>query len=79
MVFMPMPLGPAEFLVDLRGIEGVRLPHLELVDGVGGNVVAAHQPALRRVPGIGLLTVHCDVCASAGPANSKANASGDAP
>src|SRR6185436_19371744 len=45
--------GPAELHVDLRGVEGVRLPHLELVDGVGGNVVAAHQPALVRIPGVG--------------------------
>ena len=31
---------PAQFLVDLLRIERVRLPHLQFVDGGGGNVVA---------------------------------------
>jgi len=48
-------LRPAELLVDLRRVEGVGLPHLELVDGVGRNVVAAHEPALVCVPAVGLL------------------------
>ena len=46
--------GPAEFLVDLLRIEGVRLPHLQLVDGAGRNVVRAHQPRLLLIPGVGL-------------------------
>ena len=47
--------GPAEFGIDALWIEGVRLPHLELVDGVGGDVVAADEPGLLGVPGIGLV------------------------
>ena len=46
--------GPAELLVDRLRIEGVGLPHLELVDGGGRNVVAADQPRLLRVPVVGL-------------------------
>ena len=43
-------LGPAELEVDAFGIEGVGLPHFELIDGVGGNVVAADKPGLMSVP-----------------------------
>ena len=46
--------GPAELLVDRSRIERVRLPHLELVDGGGRDVVAADQPWLLRVPVVGL-------------------------
>src|SRR5262249_735974 len=46
---------PAEFLIDLRRIEAVGLPHLELIDGRFRNVVTAHEPGLLRVPVIGLL------------------------
>ena len=53
MVFMPVGFGPAELFVDLRGVEGVRLPHFELVDGVGGNVVAAESQRCFPVPGVG--------------------------
>ena len=47
-------LRPAQLLVDRGGIEARRLPHLQLVDGIGGNIVAAHRPFLLAVPGIGL-------------------------
>jgi hypothetical protein len=43
---------PSEFLVDLRRIEGLRLPHLELVNRRLGHVVAANQPRLSGVPGV---------------------------
>jgi hypothetical protein len=46
-------LGPAEFEFDAFWIEGVRLPHFELVDGSGGNVVAADEPRLVRIPIVG--------------------------
>ena len=42
--------GPAEFLIDAFGIEGVGLPHLEFVDGVRRDVVAADEPGLLGVP-----------------------------
>ena len=47
--------GPGEFLVDLFGIEGRLLPHLQLVDGGLRDVIAADQPGLLRVPRVGLL------------------------
>ena len=46
-------LSPAEFGINARGIESVGLPHFELVDGVGGDVVAADEPGLLVVPGVG--------------------------
>ena len=48
------PFGPAELLVDRVRIERVGLPHLELIDRGGWNVVAADQPWLPRIPLIGL-------------------------
>jgi len=39
-------LRPNEFLVDLLRIESGFLPHLQLIDGAGGNVVAADEPGL---------------------------------
>src|SRR5881398_997764 len=36
--------------IDALGIEGIGLPHLELVDGVGGDVVRADQPGLPPIP-----------------------------
>ena len=42
----PQPLGPAQLAVDRRRVEGVRLPHLELVDRRAGDVVAADQPGM---------------------------------
>ena len=47
-------LGPAEFLVDAGGIEGIGLPHLEFVDCGGGEVVGADEPGLAGVPAFGL-------------------------
>ena len=44
---------PTEFLVDLRRIEGVGLPHLKLVYRAGGKVIAAHNPRLVLVPLVG--------------------------
>ncbi len=45
--------GEAQFLVDLSRIEAVLFPHLKLIDGVGGNIVAADKPALLAVPRLG--------------------------
>ena len=53
--FHPKRLGQPEFLIDFLGIESFRLPHLQLVDCVRGNEVAADQPWLHLVPGIRLL------------------------
>jgi hypothetical protein len=47
------PFGPAEFLVDSLRVEGLRLPHLQRVDGRPGDVVAAERPRLRVGPGPG--------------------------
>ena len=54
MVFMPMDSAQPSSRSMRCGIEGVGLPHFELVDGVGGDVVAADEPGLMRVPGVGL-------------------------
>src|SRR5439155_15009774 len=43
-------LGPPELAVDARRIEGVGLPHFELVDRRRGNVVASDDPRLLCVP-----------------------------
>ena len=51
------------------GIEGVRLPHLQLIDGVGRHVIGADQPRLAVVPRVGLSVVHRSA-ASAGETNS---------
>ena len=47
--------GPAQFLVDLSGIERGVLPHLQLVNRVLWNVVASNQPWLLCVPVVGFL------------------------
>ena len=47
--------GPAEFAVDRGRVEGVGLPHFQLVDGGAGDKVAADQPGLLGVPKVGLL------------------------
>ena len=54
MVFIPT-LCPTQFRVDLRCVEGLRLPHLEFVDCICWNVVAANQPGLLVIPGFRLL------------------------
>ena len=48
-------LGPAEFEINALGIERVGLPHFELVDGGGGDEVAANEPRLLSVPIVGAL------------------------
>src|SRR5271170_155567 len=48
-------LGPPKLFVDLLRVEGVSLPHLELVDCVARDKIAACQPGLSCVPGIRLL------------------------
>src|SRR6185437_9427405 len=49
----PNGLRPTQLLVDLLGIEGSCLPHLQFVDGVAWNVVSADQPGLLTVPRVG--------------------------
>src|ERR1700683_4448523 len=47
--------GPAKLEINASGIEGVRLPHFDIVDRRGGNVIAADQPGLAGAPiGCGL-------------------------
>src|SRR4051794_13152257 len=48
-------LGPTQLFVDLLWIERCRLPHLQFIDGSSGDVIAAHQPWLLAIPGVGLL------------------------
>src|SRR5262245_39577462 len=45
---------PTQFPIDGRRIPGFSLPHFELVDGGAGAEVAADEPGLFGVPGIGL-------------------------
>src|SRR5437763_7828432 len=47
-------LRPTQLQVDAPRIKSVRLPHLELIDGVVWDVVAAQRPGLLRVPGVRL-------------------------
>ena len=47
--------GPSEFLVDLRGIEGGFLPHLQFVDRRFRDIVAANEPGLLCVPIVSFL------------------------
>ena len=49
----PEALGQPELLLDGGRVERVCLPHLELVDGGRRDVVAADEPGLFRVPGVG--------------------------
>jgi len=48
-------LSPAQFFVDFLRIKGVGLPHLQLINRVGGNEIAAYEPRLLRVPLIRLI------------------------
>src|SRR5690349_4201324 len=43
-------LRPSEFLIDALWVKRIRLPHLQLIDCVRGNVVAAYQPGPLQVP-----------------------------
>src|SRR5690348_14411870 len=47
--------GPAQFRIDLGGIESCFLPHFEFVDRGFRNVVAADEPGLLCVPLVGFL------------------------
>ncbi len=47
-------LGHAELFVVQTRVEGGCLKHLELVDGVGRDVVGANEPGLLLIPGVGL-------------------------
>ena len=53
------PLGPAQLAVDRRQVEGVGLPHLELVDRRARDEIAADEPGLLGVPLVGLLRRPC--------------------
>ena len=46
----PQRFGPAQFCVDPLRIESIRLPHLEFVDCIGRNVIAADEPWLLCIP-----------------------------
>src|SRR6266436_10038540 len=41
---------PAEFFVNALGIKSRGLPHFQLIDCSGWNVVASNEPGLLRVP-----------------------------
>ncbi len=47
-------LGEAQLAVDGRGVEAIRLPHLELVYRGCGNEVGSDEPALLLVPRVRL-------------------------
>ncbi len=49
-------LRPTQLQVDPLWVERIRLPHLQFVNGVGRQIVAADRPRLLRIPGIGLLS-----------------------
>ena len=46
-------LRPTQFSIDAFGSKSCGLPHFEFVDGIGGKIVAAHEPRLLGVPGVG--------------------------
>src|SRR2546423_11678035 len=46
----PEGFGPAELAIDGARIEGVSLPHLQLIDGGAWREVAADQPTGRLTP-----------------------------
>ena len=43
-------LRPAKLLVNFFGIECGGMPHFELIDCVGRQVIASHEPRFARVP-----------------------------
>ena len=45
----------AQLAIDAAGLIGARLKHLELIDGVRGDVVRADEPTLRLIPGVGAI------------------------
>ena len=47
--------GEGELSVVEGGVPGGGLEHLQLVNGVGGDVVGAQEPGLPGVPGVGLV------------------------
>ena len=51
----PEGFGPAELLVDFCGIESRLLPHLQFVDGILRDEIAAREPRLLGVPVVCLL------------------------
>ena len=55
MVFMPRLSAQPGSTLDALRIEGGGLPHLQLVDRRGRGVIAAHQPGLLGLPGVGRL------------------------
>ena len=50
MVFIPMLSAQPSSLSIRFGIEGVRLPHFQFVDGGRGDVVGPDEPGLSCVP-----------------------------
>ncbi len=56
--------GGGEFAIVKRGVEGLGLEHLQLVDGVGGDIVRADKPGQAGVPVIGLLLGPACLCRS---------------
>jgi hypothetical protein len=52
----PVQPGPAELGIDAPGVKGVGLKHLELIDGVRGDVVRADEPSAMPEPAMGFRT-----------------------
>ena len=48
-------LCPTQFKVDSLRVEGIGLPHLQLIDRVRRDIVASHRPRLSGIPGLGLI------------------------
>ncbi len=46
------PFGVPEFAIDRVGVEGVGLPHLQLVDGRAGDEIASDRPGTIHIPRI---------------------------
>ena len=55
-------LSPSQFSIDALGIEAVFLPHFELINRGGWDVVTADEPGLPLIPGIRLSFCPARLC-----------------
>ena len=65
-VVMPRPSAHPSSLSIVAGVERVGLPHLELVDGAGRDVVAADQPRLLAYQVLALPRTNADSVQASG-------------
>ena len=46
-------LRPSQLGIDYHRVERIGIPHLDLIDGAGGNVIDADVPGLLGIPEVG--------------------------